>query len=31
MKYGVFSGLALAVRRIIRCHPWQKPSIDLVP
>ena len=31
INYGVFSGLVLAVRRIVRCHPWQKPSIDPVP
>jgi putative membrane protein insertion efficiency factor len=31
MKYGVFSGLVLSSRRVVRCHPWQKPSIDPVP
>ena len=27
-KHGVFVGLFFSVRRILRCHPWQKPSID---
>lgn len=30
-KYGVFKGIHLGVKRIIRCHPWQKNHIDLVP
>lgn len=24
VKYGIFKGMGLAVKRIIRCHPWQK-------
>ncbi|OIP66503.1 MAG: membrane protein insertion efficiency factor YidD [Candidatus Yonathbacteria bacterium CG10_big_fil_rev_8_21_14_0_10_43_136] len=28
MKYGVFKGLFLGFRRILRCHPWQKEHID---
>lgn len=31
IKYGVITGPVLAVRRIVRCHPWQKPGIDPVP
>jgi len=27
-KYGVLKGSWLTLRRIVRCHPWQKPSID---
>ncbi len=28
LKYGVFKGLFLGFRRILRCHPWQKEHID---
>ncbi len=28
LKYGVFKGLFLGTRRILRCHPWQKEHID---
>jgi len=27
-KYGVFKGLWLGIRRILRCHPWQKNKYD---
>lgn len=30
-KYGVLKGLGLFLRRIIRCHPWQKNHFDPVP
>jgi putative membrane protein insertion efficiency factor len=30
-EYGVIVGSVLAVRRIIRCHPWAKGGIDDVP
>ncbi len=30
-KYGVFKGLYLSVRRILRCHPWSKGGYDPVP
>ncbi len=30
-KYGAAKGSYLAFRRILRCHPWQKNRIDLVP
>lgn len=30
-KYGIFKGVYLGVRRIIRCHPWQKNHYDPVP
>ena len=28
-KYGVVSGLFLSIKRVLRCHPWQKPSVDM--
>ncbi len=30
-KYGAWQGARLALSRILRCHPWQKNQIDLVP
>ncbi len=30
-KYGFYKGVLLGARRIVRCHPWQKEHIDLVP
>lgn len=27
-KYGFFKGLRLGLRRISRCHPWQKNRVD---
>ncbi len=30
-KYGVIKGLYLGVRRILRCHPWNKGGHDPVP
>lgn len=30
-QYGVIVGSVLAVRRIIRCHPWAAGGIDDVP
>jgi len=27
-KYGTAKGVLLGTRRILRCHPWQKPTID---
>ena len=29
-RHGVWKGVALAVRRILRCHPFQKNHIDPV-
>ena len=29
-KYGVGKGFIMSIRRILRCHPWQKDRIDLV-
>ena len=30
-KHGSFKGLYLAVRRILRCHPWGGSGYDPVP
>ncbi|MDE5753304.1 MAG: membrane protein insertion efficiency factor YidD [Oscillospiraceae bacterium] len=30
-RFGVFKGLVLAVRRLLRCHPWARGGIDEVP
>jgi len=29
-KYGFWRGLKMSIKRISRCHPWQKPTIDPV-
>ena len=29
-KYGALKGLFLGLKRVIRCHPWQKKHIDLL-
>ncbi|KKS71293.1 MAG: hypothetical protein UV43_C0041G0009, partial [Parcubacteria group bacterium GW2011_GWF2_42_7] len=28
VKYGIFKGMWLAAKRIIRCHPWQKDYLN---
>lgn len=28
VKYGVLRGLFLGIKRIFRCHPWQKNHFD---
>ncbi len=30
-KYGSFKGLYLSIKRIIKCNPFSKGGIDLVP
>ncbi|NLB67759.1 MAG: membrane protein insertion efficiency factor YidD [Bacteroidales bacterium] len=30
-KHGVFKGIYLAVKRILRCHPWGGSGYDPVP
>ena len=30
-KYGVIKGSRLSIWRILRCTPWKKHQIDLVP
>ncbi len=31
VKHGLFKGMYLAVRRILRCHPWGGSGYDPVP
>jgi len=30
-KHGALKGLGLSIYRVIRCNPWSKGGIDLVP
>jgi len=30
-KHGAYKGTVLAVKRIIRCHPWHEGGYDPVP
>ena len=30
-RHGAVSGGWLALKRILRCHPWGKPGVDEVP
>lgn len=31
LKHGVLRGGLLAVRRLVRCHPWNPGGVDFVP
>jgi uncharacterized protein len=31
LKHGVLRGVVLAVRRIVRCNPWNPGGVDIVP
>ncbi|MBK7354024.1 MAG: membrane protein insertion efficiency factor YidD [Nitrosomonas sp.] len=31
LKYGVVKGMALSIKRILRCHPWSQGGYDPVP
>jgi len=30
-RYGVIAGTWMAVRRLLRCHPWHPGGVDPVP
>ncbi len=31
LTHGLFFGLSLAFRRVLRCHPWSAGGVDPVP
>jgi hypothetical protein len=31
LRYGPFKGSLLAVRRVLKCHPYNAGGVDLVP
>lgn len=30
-EYGIIRGTGLALRRLLRCHPWHEGGVDPVP
>lgn len=31
IRFGLIKGSWLALKRVLRCHPWAEPKIDSVP
>ena len=29
-KFGIFKGSWLSTKRLLRCHPWAEPKVDLI-
>jgi len=29
-KYGLTKGIKMSIKRILKCHPWQKPTVDTI-
>ena len=29
-KYGVIKGILMTINRLIKCHPWSQPQVNLV-
>ena len=30
-RFGLIKGSWLVLKRLLRCHPWSEPKVDLVP
>lgn len=31
LKFGVLRGIKLTILRLVSCHPWAEPKVDLIP